>query len=101
LRVGIPIFEPLLKASCSLSRALGLKWTRNRCVSLRLWSYDRRTDPLFSSTDSFLPSSRDEQAFKALQMMGGEGFEGTKGLDSLHDAVRKGEGEEGDGEGRK
>lgn len=41
------------------------------------------------------------EAFKALSMMGGEGFDGLmgKGLDAYHDKVRKGEGE-GDGEGK-
>ncbi|GAA5975913.1 hypothetical protein JCM11641_002836 [Rhodosporidiobolus odoratus] len=40
------------------------------------------------------------QAFQALQMMGGKGFEDIKGdLEDLHEKVRKGEGnEEGEGE---
>ncbi|BGP32132.1 hypothetical protein JCM10296v2_003912 [Rhodotorula toruloides] len=44
------------------------------------------------------------EAFKALSMMGGEGFDGLmgKGLDAYHDKVRKGEGEgEGEGKGKK
>ncbi|BGP24703.1 hypothetical protein Rt10032_c02g1191 [Rhodotorula toruloides] len=45
------------------------------------------------------------EAFKALSMMGGEGFENLmgKGLDAYHDKVRKGdsEGEGGDGKGKK
>ncbi|SCV72055.1 BQ2448_4749 [Microbotryum intermedium] len=46
------------------------------------------------------------QAFNALQMMGGAGFEGKSSLKDLHEAVRKGEGEdggkgEGESEGKK
>ncbi|KDE09169.1 hypothetical protein MVLG_00491 [Microbotryum lychnidis-dioicae p1A1 Lamole] len=39
-----------------------------------------------------------KQAFNALQMMGGAGFEDKNSLKDLHEAVRKGKGEEG-GEG--
>ncbi|GAA5820178.1 hypothetical protein JCM11251_005515 [Rhodosporidiobolus azoricus] len=38
------------------------------------------------------------QAFQALSMMGGKGFEGASGLESLHEKVRKGENGEGEGE---
>ncbi|SCZ88407.1 BZ3500_MvSof-1268-A1-R1_Chr2-1g04390 [Microbotryum saponariae] len=42
-----------------------------------------------------------KQAFNALQMMGGAGFEDKNSLKDLHEAVRKGEGEDGgDGEGK-
>ncbi|KAK4056703.1 hypothetical protein OIO90_002255 [Microbotryomycetes sp. JL221] len=39
-----------------------------------------------------------QAAFKALQMMGGQGFEGNMEVNALHEAMRKGEGsDEGDG----
>ncbi|GAA6013760.1 hypothetical protein JCM10207_008182 [Rhodosporidiobolus poonsookiae] len=42
------------------------------------------------------------QALQALQMMGGEGFDKLKGgLEGLHDRVRKGGWEDGEGEGKK
>ncbi|BGP48401.1 hypothetical protein JCM10450v2_004274 [Rhodotorula kratochvilovae] len=41
-------------------------------------------------------------ALQALQMMGGDGFDKLKGgLEGYHEKVRKGEGEDGDGEGKK
>lgn len=45
-------------------------------------------------------------AFKALQMMGGAGFEGTTGLEDLHEAARRSDEEKdgkkgGKGEGEK
>ncbi|GAA5892089.1 hypothetical protein JCM5296_004055 [Sporobolomyces johnsonii] len=39
------------------------------------------------------------QAFRALQMMGGDGFDGTKGVPGLHEMVNKGDGNDGEGEG--
>ena len=39
-------------------------------------------------------------AFKALSMMGGEGFESNKDLSDLHEAMRRGE-EEENGNGKK
>lgn len=39
-----------------------------------------------------------KNAFRALQMMGGEGFEGNQELNALHDAMRRGS---GDGKGNK
>lgn len=42
-----------------------------------------------------------QAAFKALQMMGGDGFENNQELNALHEAMRKAEGNDGEDDGSK
>lgn len=70
--------------------------------------YKLATDPeLRSAAEQLMTSLKNagievdpQAAFKALKMMGGEGFEGNQELSDLHEAMRRGE-EEGEGDGKK
>lgn len=99
--------KPSLSMMMSLARCVSSTLTALYSPSLTPLPSPRRDPDLRAAAERLMAALRSagvevdpKQAFQALQMMGGEGFEQLKnGLDGYHEKARRGD--EGDDEGGK